>query len=251
MRMVHQRNSETREEFLQRLFWSYVPSRIDGECWLWGGQINRSGYGKFMSYAGGKSVTVSAHRFSFQISNGAIPKSEDHHGTVIAHRCDNRRCVNPAHLFACSQAENLRDCLDKGRGNKAFGARAGRAKLSEAAAKLALSLAREGLDRNKIAARLNVTPQTISDVVSGKTWGHLDREGIVLVDAIPDHSNAKPNSGSFKRGSKGNPGPNLDARTVDYALLKRLHSEGRSFRGIAKLMGTTHTTVRRAVLSSP
>jgi hypothetical protein len=246
MKITGWRKTETRDAFVKRLFWTKVDRREMNECWNWTGTINRSGYGKYQTY-GQHRFVVSAHRFSYLLEHGEIPKSLGHHGTVIAHSCDNRRCVNPAHLFACTQGENLRDCIAKGRGNKAFGEDAGRAKLSETAAKLALSLAREGLDRNRIAARLSVTPQTISDVVSGKSWVHLDRDGVFLVEAIRDTSNMKANSGSFKKGCKGNPGQKPEKRTIDYALAASLCADGYGIREIARRMNTTHTTVRRAL----
>jgi hypothetical protein len=195
MKTTGKRKTETRAEFAERLFWTKVDRREMNECWTWKGTINSHGYGKYQTY-GAHRFTIAAHRFSYKITNGKIPKSDGagYHGTVIAHRCDNRLCVNPGHLFACTQAENLRDCLRKGRGNRAFGENAGRAKLTEAQAKLAISLAKEGLDRNQIAERINVHPQSVTDVVRGKTWKYLERNGAQLVDAIADHSNAKPNS---------------------------------------------------------
>ena len=84
----------------------------DNDCWEWTGALNGSGYGSFC-YNG---KTTNAHRVSWLIHNGSIPKGEGHHGTCVLHKCDNRKCVNPDHLFLGSNADNIKDRESKGRG---------------------------------------------------------------------------------------------------------------------------------------
>lgn len=69
------------------------------ECILWIGKVNNMGYGQFC-LAG---VFVLAHRYSYEQAKGVIPE-----GLVLDHLCGNPRCVNPAHLEAVTQADNLR-----------------------------------------------------------------------------------------------------------------------------------------------
>lgn len=76
------------------------------DCWVWVGAMRPNGYGIFRV---GKKL-ISAHRFSFESANGPIPN-----GKYICHSCDNRRCVNPSHLWAGSQSDNMKDALKKGR----------------------------------------------------------------------------------------------------------------------------------------
>ena len=66
-------------------------------CWIWRGSILRNGYGQF--YSGGPHL---AHRYSYELHKGPIPK-----GLVIDHLCRVRRCVNPDHLEAVTQSINL------------------------------------------------------------------------------------------------------------------------------------------------
>lgn len=90
-----------------------------GECWLWVRGKYGSGYGSFC--LNGKPQ--GAHRAAYQIYVGPIPEGMD-----VCHTCDIPHCVNPAHLFVGTRADNVRDMLAKGRGRKARGERSGNAK---------------------------------------------------------------------------------------------------------------------------
>lgn len=88
-------------------------------CWLWQGARNRDGYGSFWSgeYRFGDSscgpIMVLAHRWSYEHHVGPIGD-----GLCVLHRCDTPGCVNPDHLFLGTQADNVRDCAEKGRRNQ-------------------------------------------------------------------------------------------------------------------------------------
>lgn len=80
-------------------FWSKVAKSSDDKCWNWIG-VTRSGYGVFTySY-----ITHLAHRVSYLLSFGPIPNN-----LFICHKCDNSRCVNPNHLYAGTQFDNMKD----------------------------------------------------------------------------------------------------------------------------------------------
>jgi len=83
----------------------FVKDKSSG-CWLWIGTTKKNGYGILQD----KGMVRHAHRVSFEMFNGSIPT-----GSVICHSCDNRKCVNPSHLWCGSQADNLRDARLKGR----------------------------------------------------------------------------------------------------------------------------------------
>lgn len=83
--------------------------RDDDSCWEWFG-ATKSGparYG-FFRYQGGQYL---AHRVSYLMKVGSVFTSD-----VVCHRCDNPSCVRPSHLFLGTQADNIDDMYDKGRG---------------------------------------------------------------------------------------------------------------------------------------
>lgn len=105
-----------RGEQFAEWFWSRCERQGDG-CWLWSSTTTKRGYGVVSLYPFGQSPT---HRVAYQIAHGPIPE-----GKVVLHRCDNRACVNPAHLSAGIQHENIQDRIAKGRSVYAHGARHG------------------------------------------------------------------------------------------------------------------------------
>src|SRR5690242_10365359 len=92
----------------QQRFWKKVEKTE--ACWNWLGGVNSAGYGSFGLITTPRVKTVLSHRYAFELANGPIPG-----GSVLLHSCDNRRCVNPAHLSAGSVADNNHDMVSKGR----------------------------------------------------------------------------------------------------------------------------------------
>lgn len=94
---------DLKNEFLSRVI--MIPFH---ECWEWGMSIGNHGYGYYFD-RGIKKLKV-AHRASYEIHFGPIPP-----GMLVCHRCDNRSCVRPDHLFLGTHIDNMRDKYSKGR----------------------------------------------------------------------------------------------------------------------------------------
>ena len=98
---------------LIKRFWAKVEKTEN--CWNWTASCATNGYGQLVIRENGKQKRWTAHRLSWFIHFGLIPKGEGFHGTCVLHHCDNRKCVNPDHLFLGTNKDNIRDCVAKGR----------------------------------------------------------------------------------------------------------------------------------------
>lgn len=76
------------------------------DCWEWDASISNNGYGRSSM----KGYPSQAHRVAYILYIGEIPD-----GMCVLHKCDNRRCVNPSHLFLGTYKDNAVDCTNKGR----------------------------------------------------------------------------------------------------------------------------------------
>jgi hypothetical protein len=144
-------------------FLKFVPTTDPEQCWEWQSTRNLSGYGKF--WLNGR--TDLAHRVSYELHNGPIPA-----GLQVRHTCDNRSCVNPAHLLVGTGKENARDALDRGRYRR--GVDNPRAKLTAAQVSEIRERWREGAETQvSMARRFNVSKSAIQWVLNGRSWNGI------------------------------------------------------------------------------
>jgi hypothetical protein len=111
-----------------------------------------------------------AHRISWIIHNGKIPK-----GIFVLHKCDNRKCVNPRHLWLGTQKENIQDALAKGRMRypDSKGERNYSHKLKEKDIRKVRSCYEAGVLQTKLAEMFGVCQSSISRIVTHKRWKHI------------------------------------------------------------------------------
>lgn len=99
------KSAPLRERFYEKVD-KHGPLIISTRCWAWTASLINEGYGRLWN----KDKMQSAHRISYLLHKGEPPA-----GKQILHQCDNRKCINPEHLFAGTQKENMQDMIKKGR----------------------------------------------------------------------------------------------------------------------------------------
>ena len=135
--------------------------RVAGECWVWQAGKRGKGYGSF----GMLGRVWSAHRAAYFLLV-ADPGS-----ACVLHKCDNPPCINPAHLFLGTVADNNRDRAKRGR--SAVGERHAKSKLTERDVLELRELREDGQTHRELAARFGVTHQSIAAIVNRRSWRHI------------------------------------------------------------------------------
>jgi hypothetical protein len=146
----------------------YTKNEVNG-CWEWHRALTGAGYGNY--WAHGKWIL--AHRFAWERLHGPIPE-----GLHACHRCDNRKCVNPEHLFLGSQLENIKDMDRKGRRRTVNNPLRGEAhQLAKVTEKDVLRIralwAGGGLTQRSIAKEYGLSFGQTCRILKGQRWAHL------------------------------------------------------------------------------
>jgi hypothetical protein len=149
---------------LEVRFWRKVEKKSENECWTWLGSKTPKGYGSIIKDDGSKKK-IGAHRASYIINKGEIPD-----GLYILHSCDNTSCVNPNHLRAGTQSENIKEAFDKDRKTQPilFGEENPKSKLTIEQVKFIK--ANPQLGHKHIADMFGLSPNCIRGVRIGRTW---------------------------------------------------------------------------------
>ena len=146
---------------LEERFFSKV-NKIENGCWEWTAYIHKSGCGRLKI----NNTTVDSYRFSYELHFGIIEND-----LCVCHSCDNRKCVNPEHLFLGTRKENNQDRTYKGRSCK--GSKRKNAKLTEENIIEIKDLLSKGFQQKEIAEKYNISKPIISDIKTGKRWKHV------------------------------------------------------------------------------
>jgi hypothetical protein len=163
---LHQDKNEMKKQPAEKRFLEFVDkngpvvSGMTSPCWIWNGTIQKGkGYGQFHY----KGHTVLAHRFSYELNIGHVPN-----GSLVCHKCDVRKCVNPNHFFLGSNLDNQLDSISKGR--NARGERTGTSKLTE---KDVVAIRLDSRIQREVAADYGVSRELIGCIKRRQAWRHV------------------------------------------------------------------------------
>lgn len=133
-----------------------------GDCWLWTGarRLPERRYGLF-HWNGPKA----AHRVAWQLAHGPIPD-----GMLVCHSCDNPPCVNPAHLFLGTNADNAADRVAKGRSARTSGEAHPQARLTALQVDAIRASHRAGSSLRALARQHAISPTHVQRLVRGEQW---------------------------------------------------------------------------------
>jgi hypothetical protein len=160
---------------VERLWTRYIV--IETGCWEYTGAKAGNGYGRFRL----RGVNMFAHRAAYEIAVGPIPD-----GMYVCHRCDNKPCINPDHLFLGTPRDNFIDAYVKGRISPEWGVHRGihperqprgaahaMAKLTEVQAAEIIRRLLGGERQTHLAREYGVSVSLVHLIAKRQRWAHL------------------------------------------------------------------------------
>ena len=159
---VYRRGAFKGKTVREMLLSSYVE--CESGCWHWTRGFLPNGYGEFSYRDSTGNHAFTAHRVFAEMLGGLKI-----YGMTVLHSCDNRACVNPAHLSVGSAQDNIDDKVAKGRQTR--GSDISFSKLSR---EQVLHIRRRGAENQRaLAAEFGVSQAAISYVLLRKVWKHV------------------------------------------------------------------------------
>ena len=148
------------------MFWNHVDKGDPKKCWPWKfGTFGKFGYSEISL----NGTPIRGHRLSWLVNRGPIPK-----GMLVLHKCDNRPCANPHHLYLGDYKDNARDKIERGRNNSPSGEENHFSKLTN---KQVLEIRRLHASGQKTAQELDkmfgMSPLYCYKILRRQIWSHI------------------------------------------------------------------------------
>jgi hypothetical protein len=146
---------------LKRNFERFVIKFEDkNKCWDWNGFIRPDGYTRMKCFD--RITSIGGHVVSWMLHKKIVKRDK----LFVLHKCDNRRCTNPRHLFLGDATLNMVDMVKKGRSRIA--------KLTGRQVRNIKNKLNENIPIVYLSKLYGVNRATISDIRNGKTWKFIN-----------------------------------------------------------------------------
>lgn len=148
---------------IERFWEGFIPEPNSG-CWLWEKAIGTKGYGRLWSDV--EDRLLQAHEVSYTIHFSVV-----NFGLQVLHKCDNKPCVSPYHIYAGTHGQNVKDAISRRRYK--YGENNGRATITNAIALDIITRLNKGGSPLAIAKKLSIPRYIVNDIKHGKSFKYL------------------------------------------------------------------------------
>jgi len=165
------------------IFWSKVTKSGKDDCWLWCGYKAKTGYGRYTLKINKKPKTYSSHKLAFILWNKIIPDASVH----VGHRCNNKQCCNPHHLYLCTPKQNTLDAIKDGLRVYKAGEDNQNAKLNVEVVKLIKIDRLSGMTYRSLAKKYKIAHSNLWNLLNGVSYKTTKNTGFLNVYGQTDN----------------------------------------------------------------